>query len=114
MQSENIFTPIYVVCEKIYRPKECIQEFWYFVTVGVGPERPEATRPGLGHMCWMINFFFIYHFQVFSNIPFLSLTGGPEDVTIVSDQSTVGWYIRPHRSGLGDWHGSNGVLRREY
>ena len=30
VQSENISTPIYVKCDKMYRPKVCVQEFWYF------------------------------------------------------------------------------------
>ena len=38
-------------------------------------------------------------FQVFFTIPILSLPGGPGDVSIVSDQNTVGWYIGPHRLG---------------
>ena len=29
MQSENILTPIYVECDKMYRSKVCVQEFSY-------------------------------------------------------------------------------------
>ena len=29
LQSEDISTPIYVECDKMYRSKVCIQEFWY-------------------------------------------------------------------------------------
>ena len=32
LQSEDISTPIYVECDKMYRSKVCIQEFWYFVS----------------------------------------------------------------------------------
>ena len=31
MQSENISTPIYVECDKMYRSKVCVQEFSYFL-----------------------------------------------------------------------------------
>ena len=30
--SENISTPIYVECCKMYLSKVCVQEFWYFVS----------------------------------------------------------------------------------
>ena len=29
VQSENISTPIYVGCDKMYQFKVCVQEFWY-------------------------------------------------------------------------------------
>ena len=29
VQSENILTPIYVECYKMYQSKVCVQEFWY-------------------------------------------------------------------------------------
>ena len=32
MQSEKISTPIYVECDKMYRSKVCLQEFWYIVS----------------------------------------------------------------------------------
>ena len=32
VQSENISTPIYVECYKMYQSKVCVQEFWYFVS----------------------------------------------------------------------------------
>ena len=32
MQSENISTPIYIECDKMYRSKVCVQEFTYFVS----------------------------------------------------------------------------------
>ena len=32
MRSENISTPIYVECDKMYRSKVCVQEFSYFVS----------------------------------------------------------------------------------
>ena len=32
MQSENISTPIYVKCDKMYQSKVCVQEFKYFVS----------------------------------------------------------------------------------
>ena len=32
VQSENISTPIYVECDKMYRSKVCVQEFSYFVS----------------------------------------------------------------------------------
>ena len=42
VQSENISTPIYVQCDKMYRSKVCDQEFWYFVSgLGIQVEQPE-------------------------------------------------------------------------
>ena len=32
MRSENISTPIYVECDKMYLSKVCVQEFSYFVS----------------------------------------------------------------------------------
>ena len=32
LQSENISTPIYIECDKMYHSMVCIQEFWYFVS----------------------------------------------------------------------------------
>ena len=32
VRSENISTPIYVKCDKMYRSKVCVQEFSYFVS----------------------------------------------------------------------------------
>ena len=32
VRSENISTPIYVECDKMYRSKVCVQEFSYFVS----------------------------------------------------------------------------------
>ena len=32
VQSENISTPIYVVCYKMYQSKVYVQEFWYIVS----------------------------------------------------------------------------------
>ena len=32
MQCENMSTPIYVECDRMYRSKVCIQEFWYIVS----------------------------------------------------------------------------------
>ena len=45
----------------------------------------------------MIKFFFSTPFHYFPTIPILSLPGGPGDVSIVSDQNSVGWYIGLHR-----------------
>ena len=36
LQSEDISTPIYVECDKMYRSKVCIQEFSYFVSGQAG------------------------------------------------------------------------------
>ena len=32
VRSENISTPIYVECNKIYQSMVCVQEFWYIAT----------------------------------------------------------------------------------
>ena len=32
MQSEDISTPIYVECDKMYRSKVCVREFSYIVS----------------------------------------------------------------------------------
>ena len=46
MQSENISTPIYVECDKMYRPKVCVQEFSYFVFgLDIQLEKPEYYSP---------------------------------------------------------------------
>ena len=42
MRSENISTQIYVECDKMYRSKVCVQEFWYFVPdLDIRPEQSE-------------------------------------------------------------------------
>ena len=47
MQSEKISTPIYVECDKMYRSKVCVQEFWYFVSgLDIQIERSENDNPG--------------------------------------------------------------------
>ena len=46
VQSENISTPIYVECDKMYRPKVCVQEFSYFVFgLDIQLEKPEYYSP---------------------------------------------------------------------
>ena len=48
MQSENISTPIYVECDKMYRSKVCVQEFSYFVSgLGIQLEQSENNSPVL-------------------------------------------------------------------
>ena len=47
MLSENISTPIYVECDKMYRSKVCVQEFWYFVSgFDIQVEKSEYNSPG--------------------------------------------------------------------
>ena len=44
--SENISNPIYVKCDKMYQPKVCVQEFWYFVPgLDIQHEQPENDNP---------------------------------------------------------------------
>ena len=46
MRSENISTPIYVECDKMYRSKVCVQEFWYIVSgLDIQPEQSENNKP---------------------------------------------------------------------
>ena len=46
MRSENISTPIYVECDKMYRSKVCVQEFWYFVSgLDIQLEQSENYSP---------------------------------------------------------------------
>ena len=46
MRSENISTPIYIECDKMYRSKVCVQEFWYFVPgLDIQPEQSENDSP---------------------------------------------------------------------
>ena len=42
VRSENISTPIYVECNKMYQSKVCIQDFWFFVSgLHIQPEQSE-------------------------------------------------------------------------
>ena len=44
--SENILTPIYVECDKMYRSKVCVQEFSYFVSgLDIQLEKSEYDSP---------------------------------------------------------------------
>ena len=44
--SENISTPIYVECDKMYRSKVCDQEFWYIMSgLDIQPEKSEYDSP---------------------------------------------------------------------
>ena len=46
MQSENILTPIYVKCDKMYQSKVCIQEFSYFVSgLDIQAEKSKYNSP---------------------------------------------------------------------
>ena len=46
MNGENISTPIYVVCDKIYRSKVCVQEFSYFLSgLDIQLEKSEYNSP---------------------------------------------------------------------
>ena len=46
MQSENISTPIYVECDKMYQSKVCVQEFSYFVSgLDIQLEKSEYDSP---------------------------------------------------------------------
>ena len=46
VRSENISTPIYVECDKMYRSKVCVQEFWYFVPgLDIQLEQSENNSP---------------------------------------------------------------------
>ena len=46
VQSENISTPIYVECDKIYRSKVCVQEFLYIVSgLDIQFEKSEYDSP---------------------------------------------------------------------
>ena len=46
VQSENISTPIYVECNKMYRSKVCVQEFSYFVSgLDIQVEKSEYDSP---------------------------------------------------------------------
>ena len=46
VQSENISTPIYVECNKMYRSKVCVQEFSYFVSgLDIQLEKSEYDSP---------------------------------------------------------------------
>ena len=46
MLSENISTPIYVECDKMYRSKVCVQEFSYFVSgLDIQLEKSEYDSP---------------------------------------------------------------------
>ena len=46
VQLENISTPIYVECYKMYRSKICIQEFWFIVSdVDIQPEQSQNDNP---------------------------------------------------------------------
>ena len=45
-QSEDISTPIYVECDKMYRSKVCVQEFSYFVSgLDIQLEKSEYDSP---------------------------------------------------------------------
>ena len=44
--SENISTPIYVECYRMYQSKVCVQEFWYFVPgLDIQPEKSKNNNP---------------------------------------------------------------------
>ena len=46
MRSENISTPIYVECDKMYRSKVCVREFSYFVSgLDIQLEKSEYNSP---------------------------------------------------------------------
>ena len=46
MRSENISTPIYVECDKMYRSMVCVQEFLYFVPgLDIQPEQSKTDNP---------------------------------------------------------------------
>ena len=46
VQSENISTPIYAECDKMYQLKVCFQEFWYIVAgLDIQPEQSENNSP---------------------------------------------------------------------
>ena len=46
MRSENISTPIYVECDKMYRSKVCVQELSYFVSgLDIQFEQSEYNSP---------------------------------------------------------------------
>ena len=45
VQSENISTPIYVECDKMYWSKVCVQEFWYWLpSLDIQPELSEIDN----------------------------------------------------------------------
>ena len=45
-RGENILTPIYVECDKMYRSKVCVQEFSYFVSgLDIQLEKSEYDSP---------------------------------------------------------------------
>ena len=44
MRSEDISTPIYVKCDKMYRSKVCVQEFSYIVSgLDIQVQNPSMT-----------------------------------------------------------------------
>ena len=46
MGSENILTPIYLECDKMYQSKVCVQEFSYFVSgLDIQVEKFEYNSP---------------------------------------------------------------------
>ena len=46
MPGENISTPIYVECDKMYQLKVCVQEFSFFVSgLGIQLEQNENDSP---------------------------------------------------------------------
>ena len=52
VQSENISTPIYVECDKMYRSKVCVQEFSYFVSgLDIQLEKSEYDSPVRKKIC---------------------------------------------------------------
>ena len=45
-RGENILTPIYVECDKMYRSKVCVQQFKYFVSaLDIQLEQSEIDDP---------------------------------------------------------------------
>ena len=44
--SEDVSTPIYVECYKMYQSMVCIQKFWYFVPgLDIQPEQSKNNNP---------------------------------------------------------------------
>ena len=60
VRSENISTPIYVKCDKMYRSKVCVQEFSYFVSgLDIQLEKSEYAKNSVaGGELWRV----IYRF----------------------------------------------------
>ena len=52
VESQNISTPIYVECSKMYWSKVCVQDFWYFVPgLDIQPEQSENDNPACKKSC---------------------------------------------------------------